>query len=350
MDINSLELYQKKMRNIKYRTRTLLTAAAVIMALLWIFSGSGVAKSERELWRSVRSAEDALWSWRTSATKVTDDISDPNRTGLIGTEWSPLSTTLGALPAKRTACDPRWAIVMSRWLDSLGVEKGDPVVLLSSSSFPGLILNTLTALEARGADVTMVLSLGSSTWGANDPSNAWPVVSSFLRTKGFIRTKANFYTPGGDNETGMGLSPEAMEWMRDAARRDGTPFIVKKSLEEVINWKMSLIGEKHPKVVISIGGSNANLGDDEAILKLKPGLTKDINTYGGDGVIGRAIRKGYPVIHMLNLRELSAKEGIPFDSEPSPFFKSPRTVAASLLALFIFAAILIFSKRWEMME
>lgn len=130
----------------------------------------------------------------------------------------------------------------------------------------------------------------------------------FLRTKGFIHTKADFYTRSGDNETGVGLSPEAIGEMRAMAGRDGTPFIVKKSLEDVIIWKMSLIEEKRPKAVISIGGSNANMGDDEAILKLKlAGLTADKNVNGGSGVIGRALSQGYPVIHLLNIKELAAK-------------------------------------------
>ena len=350
MNMESLELYSKKMTAVKRRNRIALTVTALLMVCLWLFSGSGMAKEERALWHSVRSAEDAVWSWRAERTGVLNLDADPHKTGLIGVEWSPLSTTLGALPAKRTACDPRWSIVISRWLNSLNIERGDSVVLLSSSSFPGLILNTLTALETRGADVTMVLSLGSSTWGANDSSNSWPLVSGFLRTKGFIHTKADFYTPGGDNETGVGLSPEAIGEMRAMAGRDGTPFIVKKSLEDVIIWKMSLIEEKRPKAVISIGGSNANMGDDEAILKLKPGLTADKNVNGGSGVIGRALSQGYPVIHLLNIKELAAKEGIPFDSAPYCFFRSARSIVFAVLALLIFVFWLFTAKRWEMMK
>lgn len=48
MNMESLELYSKKMTAVKRRNRIALTVTALLMVCLWLFSGSGVlAKEER---------------------------------------------------------------------------------------------------------------------------------------------------------------------------------------------------------------------------------------------------------------------------------------------------------------
>lgn len=132
----------------------------------------------------------------------------------------PITTTLGALEAKRTAADPRWSIIVWRWLERLDIKRGDKVVVLSSSSFPGMMLNVLAALEERGADVTLFVSLGSSTFGANDPrANMWSDLAAALRREGLLHTRAAFYTYGGGGDVGGTLSPWRRSRTPDACRR-----------------------------------------------------------------------------------------------------------------------------------
>jgi len=349
MDTLDLQKYQKNMRIMKYRRLLLLFLTLLIMAFLWIKSGVSLSSDERRLYTSVSAAESELWQWKGSLKKLNPDA-DIFKTGLIGLEWSPLSTTLGDLPAKRTVCDPRWSIVVSRWLDRLNIRRGDSVVLLSSSSFPGMILNVLTALESHGADTCMILSLGSSTWGANDPTMPWPVISSHLRARGMLHTKQKYITLGGNGETGGGLSEEGISLMREIAYTNATPLIVKKNLQEMIEWKMQIINGLKPKVVINIGGGHSAMGSDDAVTGFEPGLHISADKTAGNGVMGRSLAAGYPVIHILNIRELCAANAVPYDTAPTSFFRGNRSYvfAAAGLAVFIFS--LFFFKRWEIMK
>lgn len=349
MNCEDFENYRKAQRRARLRTALVLGATAALMILCLLVGGSSLSAREKRLYDRVVRAHETLWQWKESLGINQDATVDPYRTGLIGVEWSPLSTTLGALEAKRTACDPRWAVAASRCFDELKIERGDRVVVLSSSSFPGMILNVLAALEERGADVVMVLSLGSSTWGANDPRAPWPILSARLREAGLLATKARYATLGGGGENGGGLGEESVAMMKEIAEADGTPLVIKESLKETIEWKAALIGELNPKVVINIGGGHSSLGDDGA-LNFAPGLHTRPSPDAGDGVMARALESGYPVIHILNMKELCARTKIPFDAPPSPFMRGRLSLLASLFGLVVFAAACIFSERWRMMR
>lgn len=58
----------------------------------------------------------------------------------------------------------------------------------------------------------------------------------------------------------------------------GTP---EQRLRGMTDRKMALIESVHPKLVVSVGGSHANLGDREAVLALKPGLLAPSGGAGG---------------------------------------------------------------------
>ena len=68
----------------------------------------------------------------------------------------------------------------------------------------------------------------------------------------------------------------------------------------------------------------------------------------GNGVIGRALDSGLPVIHMLNTRELSGRSGIPFDVAPGR--KAPLRLNPwwSLVALALFFGVLLAHRRWRL--
>lgn len=346
MKLEQFEAYKNAQRRFVLRNRIKLVSLALVLLALAVWSGGGASRRELSLMERVRTAQNVLYEWRVAGGSEFDPSDDPYRTGLVGLEWSELSTTVGSLEAKRTACDPRWSVVIRRWMESLKVTEGDSVAIFTSSSFPGMALNAVAALESLGVEPVLVVSLGSSVWGANDPLFTWPVIESKLRREGFIKTRALFYTPGGNYETGGGLSQEAREIFIKAAHDAGVPLIVKENLEEVINWKMSLLAGHRVKALISVGGSHANMGDDQAVLRLSPGLHRGGN--GGDGVIGRALNAGYPVVHLLNIKGLAAECGVPFDAAPGVQLYGKRVTVAALVALAIFTAVLFKFKRWSL--
>lgn len=321
---------------------------ALAMVSLWIYRGaSGLHPEERNLWRTVRAAQEHLAAWRFPKGEGSIGEADPWKTGLIGLEWSPTTTTLGDLSAKRTACDPLWAVQLGRWFDEAGLEPGDRVAILASSSFPGLLLSTVAAAESRHLDILLAVSLGASTWGANDPGYPWAAIEAELRRSGFIRTRAAFYTLGGDGEGGGGLPPEGRIALEASARESGVPLVVPARLDEAVRLKWTALQSFNPLLLVSIGGSHANLGPGPEVLDLPPGLMHPgQKTAAGNGVLGLWLDSGRPLVHLLDIKRLARQVGIPFDSPPMPWFASGPGTWAELLGLALFFGILATHRRW----
>ena len=75
----------------------------------------------------------------------TDNPEDTGHTGLIGPEWSDLTTTLGDPEAKRTTINPNFAGLIAELLIQAGVKQGDTIAIGSSASFPALLIASLSA-------------------------------------------------------------------------------------------------------------------------------------------------------------------------------------------------------------
>lgn len=346
--ITSLIEYQKKQREFVRKGRFRLVFLAIVLFCLWLIPRQrGFSAEEGRLWDDVRQAEIFLWEWREERGDSSGIDADPWKLGLIGLEWSPLTTTLGSLEAKRTACHPSWSVAILREFDAMGLKEGDSVAILSSSSFPGLLLNTLKAAEYRHLKVLLILSLGSSTWGANVPGAPWPVLAEQLRERGLLHTKADYYTLGGDDENGGGIAPEGVALMIDMAKGEGVPLLREGTLEGMISKKMEIVQKFSPRLVMSIGGSHANIGEDESILALPGGLHfPSADMVSGDGVIGQALSAGYPVFHLLNIHDLSLRYGIPYNANPSKAISSRKSLISSVAGIFLSGWILLSHRRW----
>jgi poly-gamma-glutamate system protein len=327
-----------------------LLLLAVGMAALWYLSAPSVLNSEEELlWERVRSAQLHLSQWRQQNGTATPLEEDPWQCGMIGLEWSGVTTTLGELSSKRTACNPAWAIQYKRWFNELDLKPGDPIAIYSSASFPALLLNALAAAEEMQLQPLLIVSLGASTWGANHPDNLWPAQGAELRRGGFIRKKADYYTLGAGSELARGLSPEGVMLLRQAAKNADVELLMADGLEDMVSLKSKLLDDYQARVFISIGGSQANLGASEDVLKLQTGLVPASEVaIAGNGVIGFAMQKGIPVIHMLNIKSISDRVGIPYDSKPRKMGPARVGVGWSLVGLVLFFIVLFTHRRWRL--
>lgn len=323
---------------------------AVVMAGLWYLAAPGVlAPEERQLWEKVRSAQLHLSQWRVQQNTAATQESDPWNCGLIGLEWSGITTTLGELGSKRTACNPAWAIQFSRWFREQDLKKGDPIAIYASGSFPGLTLNAIAAAEAMELRLLLIVSLGASTWGANHPDAPWPILAAELRRSGFIRKRADYYTLGGGAELGHGLAPEGEALLRKAATQAGVELLTAANLADMITRKTDLLVAHGSRLLVSIGGSQANLGDALEVLQLEPGLfTADKIEKAGNGVIGATVQRDIPVIHMLNIKSLGNMTGIPYDSPPR--LAAPTRVSKwwAGIGVALFLLVVLRHKRWRL--
>jgi poly-gamma-glutamate system protein len=249
---------------------------------------------------------------------------DINRTGLIGEEWTPITTTMGHLEAKRTTTNPNWAAALVWFLHRAGVKKGDTVAVGASGSFPALILAAYAAAGAMDLDLVTEISLGASQWGSNEPDFHWLNIQDCLMEAGLIIRKPAAVSLGGERDIGGDIQPEGRRLLLKDIRRRDLNFVYEPDLKKNVKLKMELFhkhaGDNPIRAFINIGGSYSNLGISPQILEVGAGLA-DITRWPPKdqrGMLFEMAARGVPVIHMLHIRGLAQSSGLPWDPVPLP--------------------------------
>jgi poly-gamma-glutamate system protein len=303
----------------------------------------------------------ALRERRDSAGPPIDARYDLNRTGLIGIEDSPITTSLGRLEAKRTTTNPNFAGAVVRMLREAGLKRGDVVAVGASSSFPGLILATLAAAEALGVKPLLVSSLGASNWGANHPDWTWLEMSDCLREKGLLSVTPIAFSIGGDGDSGSDMDAAGRELLERKILDSGRPFLHESGLADNVRARLAALdrsaGGKETKAFINVGGSWADMGTEGEVLKLRPGFNPASEVFvpavERRGLIQEMARRGIPVIHLLYVKGLCDRYGLPWDPVPlpDPARASGHSVGESsrlpnLIAIGVYLAGMIFGLGW----
>jgi poly-gamma-glutamate system protein len=265
---------------------------------------------------------------------------DPNRTGMIGPEFTTITTTLGDLASKRTTTNPDFAAALVRVIASLDLPRGAPVVIILSGSFVGGNIAAIAAAEALGLRPLVVASLSASMWGATDPDFNWLDMAAVLRERGVIRTRVTAAVIGGDGAVGGGMDVAGVAALRASAARDGVPIIEARPLAALIDALLGEVraplagmtaGTTTPGAVFNVGGALIGLGNCRESYESPPGLTlRPLPcTDGTPGVAMRLATGGAPVLQVLNIRRLAVEWGLPFDPVPLPTPGNNRIVYGS---------------------
>lgn len=242
---------------------------------------------------------------------------------LIGPEWSDITTTLGDLEAKRTSLNPNVAALVVHLLDEAGVKKGDTIALGSSGSFPGLLIASLSAARSMDLCVRPIVSIGSSTYGANDPDfTIWDIYLELLN-RHIVDYKPVAISWGGEDDSGSEFDPEIRTRIKASIDSLGIPLIEEKNLAKNRAIRDSLYFQGKPgsiKAFINTGGGYANLGTSMSVLNLRPGLVTKVPSAKPEqqGMVHSMAAKGIPVVHLLNLKGLARKYGLPWDPASPP--------------------------------
>ncbi len=251
------------------------------------------------------------------------DFEDVNETGLMGPEFTELTTTPGNPDAKRTSLNPNFAAAMIRYYKEAGLKKGDNIAVGSSGSFPGLLIATLTAAKVYGLNVKLICSLGSSMHGATRPEfNIFDYIQ-VLFDGGYSDAELLAVSPGGVNDQG-GATLEGViffgtkELALELCKKVGVEVITIEDLAENIQYRLKLYGDDI-KLFVNVGGASVNNGASSYTLDFPNGLTIEppmIPSTPYRGLIYEYAARGVPVINMLNVRGLAEENGIAFDPKP----------------------------------
>lgn len=293
------------------------------MLISWIFSFTPVDQAAVEAARVQARVIQAVSQGAADRGLSIDLETDRHGTGLIGEAYTGLTSTQGSLPAKRTAATPDAAALLVALLREAGVGEGSRVAVNASGSFPGFALAAVSACGALGAEAVIVLSVGSSSWGANRPD--YTVLDMFMVAAGAGAWPLGYpaeiaaLSPGGSDDRGLDLDPQALEPVLARAVALGIPVLHPQSLGAAVSSRMALFrAAGEPDVLLTIGGNFAATGADPALSLLSgiirpetPGASGPSG--GGNSLVQEFLRAGRPVIQVLNIKDLSARYGLPYD-------------------------------------
>ncbi|MFA5815540.1 MAG: poly-gamma-glutamate system protein [Bacteroidales bacterium] len=253
----------------------------------------------------------------------TDNPEDPRHTGLIGPEWSELTTTVGDPEAKRTTINPNFAALIAHLLKETGVKKGDTIAIGSSASFPALLIASLSAAKALELNPVVIISFGSSSFGASNPDFTFWDLYHLLLDRHMIDFKPVAASIGGEDDTGLEFDRNISDRFRRSLEEAGIPLITEKDLQinRSIREKFYFAGNPHRiKAFINSGGGFANLGSSQAVLNIKPGLVRKVQIPEPEkqGMIHTMLLKKIPVIHLLFIKGLAQKYNLPWDPASQP--------------------------------
>ncbi len=251
------------------------------------------------------------------------EAEDLNQTGLLGPEFTELTSTPGDVDAKRTSLSPDFSALLIRYYINAGLSAGDTIAIGSSGSFPGLLIASLIAADVMDLNVRLICSLGASMHGATRPEyNIFDILHA-LERGGFASFDVLAVSPGGNNDQGGGILEGVLysgtkELSRSLCEESGYPVIYFDDMAKNIRYRFDLYGDDI-SLFVNIGGASPNCGTSSYTLNFPQGLVLDpptIPTTDDRGLNYEFAAVGIPVLNLLNVRQLAADNGIVYDAVP----------------------------------
>ena len=292
-----------------------------------VFSKANVLPISKKMIRASETMKNVILLIRGHCNKSgikIDHSMDPNRTGLIGPSHSSVTTTKGNLEAKRTTTNPNMAGLIVYLLTKAGVQKGDRIAVSSSGSFPALLIASLAAADVMELKPVIIISAGSSSYGANRMGFNLLDIFLLLQKKRIFSFQLAAVSLGGEKDIGMEWEPEIREKLIKQINDSKIPFIYELDLNRSVQKRKEIYGEhsegKKISAFINNGGGEASLGTNNLILKVKPGLNFKIPEIPKEqwGIIHEMSEQNIPIIHLLYIKGLVQKYDLPWDPVPLP--------------------------------
>lgn len=243
-----------------------------------------------------------------------DDI---HETGLIGQSYTLITTTLGAVEAKRTTANSDMAALVVELLDEAGIQPGDTVAAGFSGSFPAMNLAVLSACAAMDVEVRYIASAGASTFGANEPELTFPDMVYGLVEEGIFPSHAVALSLGGASDCGLDMDPDLAQEILERLEARGIPVIYELDFQTNLSLREAFYGDVD--CYIGVGGNITTSGTGENDLSWGV-IEADTVTYLDEtsGLMERYNARGLPIIHLLNIKELVADYGLAYDPAELP--------------------------------
>lgn len=283
---------------------------------------------------------------------------DHNETGMLGDRYSSITTTLGVLEAKRTTLNPNFAAVIIDLLKQAGVKKGDEIGVIFSSSFPALNIAVLSAIEVFELKPCIMGSIGSSSYGANNPNFTFYDMAEYLYKIKIFSHRINLVSLGGAYDIGYDFwNIDEKNAIIERIETNQTDYLYEKDYVKNIEYRKKYFNKRIPnmKTLINVGGNLVAMGKDEWAFPNKNGLIRPnylnsnrVPVIDKKGLMDYYLENGINIIHMLNIKGLALDFDIPYDPSPLPeigsgnvYFEIEYNLTIPLIALAISLVFLI---------
>ena len=270
-------------------------------------------KAKLEAVRLMQRAEQAIAEAKRQRGITVDTRNDPGGRGVIGPQFSLITTDRGSQAAKSLAAHPNFSAAVTQMLLEAGVREGDLVAVGMTGSLPGLNLAVLSACRAIRCEPIVITSIGSSMFGANDPEMTWLDMEDVTSAKGLWPFHSVAASLGGGGDVGRGLSPAGRQLLVDAAQRHHAELLDQPTVLDAVKARVAIydsiakVRGKPIKVYVNVGGGIASLGGSQNGRLIPPGLTRRLarHSYPNRGVLNVLADRGLPVIHLLQVQKLA---------------------------------------------
>jgi poly-gamma-glutamate system protein len=267
--------------------------------------------------------EKVLWREKLKRCPDFDVRLDPEHSGLVGVEFTPLTTTLGHWRDKVVSARPSMAGAVAGYFLKAGLRRGDTAAVNASGSFPGFTLAVLCAAQVMGIEPVLVCSYGSSMYGGTLPQFTFPVMLDVLRKSGLLNAGIAALSPGGRDDA-----------MAEVLLEDGRPLVKKlmasrheRCLDGGFTANMKARREiffSHSvKIFVSCGGAGTSMGRGDDGPELPHGLilSSPAMPSGADrGLIYDFLERGVPVVHLLYTEGICRDWNLPCEEMADPEF------------------------------
>jgi poly-gamma-glutamate system protein len=249
---------------------------------------------------------------------VIDTRNDPDTTGLLGPQFTLITTDRGVQPAKALAANPNFAAAITQMLLEAGVRDGDLVAAGMTGSLPGFNLAFFSACRAIGAEPISIVSLGASMFGATDPEFTWLEMEGVVAERRLWPFRSVAASLGGGGDVGRGLSPAGRQLLLNAIHRSDVVLLDDPNVFAAVQRRVAIYDSiaaarrKPIRVYVNVGGGVVSLGGAQNGRLIPAGLTRRLaaRNYPNRGVINVFAERGMPVIHLLQVEKLAQEFGI----------------------------------------
>ncbi|MEO0108496.1 MAG: poly-gamma-glutamate system protein, partial [candidate division WOR-3 bacterium] len=268
-----------------------------------------------------QSAFRTIRDYRLKTGYAPDAINDPNQTGLVGHQYSLITTGRGDQTGVLTSANPNFAAVVVAQFRRAGLRPKDLVAVGFDGSNPPLNVEVLAACSVLKLTPVIVTAVGSGAWGANDASFTWLDIEALLCQEGLLPYRSLAASIGGDDDQGRGLSPPGRIVAESAIARNRVRLLRASNLDEAVRARMALYqeaaGGHRYRAFINVGDAPVNIGDDGRPIPTGV-VTRSPERMPAKSVARAMAEQGARVVNFRDILRLAYRYRLPVAPVPIP--------------------------------